>query len=295
MRKLFQKYRYSIREFFLSIPFSGPSFLGMLIFFVAPFGVVIYDSLIVGSLDHSFAGLKHYIAVLNNEAFGIAVKNTAVFSLVAVPLAVILAIALAVLLEREIPLKSQMRTFFLSPMMVPVASVILVWQVLFHENGAINEFLAIFGADKIDWFKSDWCIVVITLLFLWKNLGYNMILFMASLSNIPQDVLEVAQVFGASRRYTFFHIKLRYLSPTILFVTILSIANSFKIFREVYLLTGSYPYPGLYMMQHFMNNMFNALDYQRLSAAAVLLAIAMILIIAVMFALEGHYGKDVEG
>ena len=211
------------------------------------------------------------------------------------PLAVVLSLGLALLLEARIPLKSEFRTFFLSPMMVPIASIILIWQVLFHYNGVINEFLQVFGADKIDWLKSDYCMVVIVVLFLWKNLGYNMILFMAALSNIPRELLEVAEVEGASAAYQFFHIKLRYLSPTVLFVTILSIINSFKVFREIYLLTGNYPYDGLYMMQHFMNNMFNSADYQRLSAAAVLLAIVIVILIALLFFVENIFGKDVEG
>lgn len=284
-----------LRDFLHSMCFSGPSFLGMLLFFILPFGVVIYDSLIAGTLDSSFVWLKNYAAVIRNSAFRIAVKNTAVFSAIAVPLAVVLSLMLALLLETKIPAKSQLRTFFLSPMMVPIASVILVWQVLFHYNGVMNEFLAVFGADKLDWLKSDYCLVVITILFLWKNLGYNMILFMAALNNIPNELLEVAEVEGASKWYQFFHIKLRYLSPTVLFVTILSIINSFKVFREIYLLTGNYPYTGLYMLQHFMNNMFSNLDYQKLSAAAVLLALVMIALIAVLFAVEDHFGKDVEG
>ena len=78
-------------------------------------------------------------------------------------------------------------------------------------------------------------------------------------------------------------------------MTILSIINSFKVFREIYLLTGNYPYDGLYMMQHFMNNMFNSTDYQRLSAAAVLLAIVIIILIAILFLIENIFGKDVEG
>ena len=109
----------------------------------------------------------------------------------------------------------------------------------------------------------------------------------------PDDFSEA--VDGATGRYIFFHIKLRYLSPTVLFVTILSIINSFKIFREIYLLTGDYPYDGLYMLQHFMNNMFNSADYQRLSAAAVLLAIVIVILIALLFFVENIFGKDVEG
>ena len=150
-------------------------------------------------------------------------------------------------------------------------------------------------AEKIDWLKSDLCKIVIVVLFLWKNLGYFMILFMAALNNIPKTLLEVADVEGASAAHKFFKIKLRYLSPTVLFVTILSIINAFKVFREIYLLTGDYPFTGLYMMQHFMNNMFRELDYQRLSAAAVILALAMIVLIAVLFAVENWFGKDVEG
>ena len=294
-RTLWNSMNMRMRDFLSSLCFSGPSFVGMLLFYIIPFLIVIYYSFTVGLTDHSFAGLKNYINVLQNGAFKIAVRNTAMFSAIAVPLAVILALALALLLEARIPLKSQFRTFFLSPMMVPIASIILIWRVLFHYNGVVNEFLSVFGADKIDWLKSDYCMVVIIVLFLWKNLGYNMILFMAALSNIPRELLEVAEVEGASAAYQFFHIKLRYLSPTVLFVTILSIINSFKVFREIYLLTGNYPYDGLYMMQHFMNNMFNSTDYQRLSAAAVLLAIVIVILIALLFFVENIFGKDVEG
>lgn len=122
-----------------------------------------------------------------------------------------------------------------------------------------------------------------------------MILFMAALNNIPKELIEAAELDGATGRYIFFHIKLRYLSPTVLFVTILSIINSFKIFREIYLLTGDYPYDGLYMLQHFMNNMFKHLDYQRLSAAAVFLAIVIVILVALLFLIENYFGKDVEG
>ena len=287
--------RRKLRDFLSSMCFSGPSFAGMLVFYISPFGVIVYYSLIRGVADHGFAGLQNYRNVIQNGAFQIAVKNTAVFSAVAVPGAVILAMVLALMLEARIPWKSQFRTFFLSPMMVPVASIILIWQVLFHSNGVVNELLVRLGGGKIDWLKSDWSIVVIVLLFWWKNLGYNMILFMAALNNIPKELLEVAEVEGASKAYQFFHIKLRYLSPTVLFVTILSIINSFKVFREIYLLTGNYPYESLYMLQHFMNNMFRDVDYQRLSAAAVLLAIAIIILIALLFLAEDAFGKDVEG
>jgi len=294
-RSLWQRSNEKLLGFLHASCFLGPSFLGVLLFFIIPFGVVIYYSAIQGPMNDSFVGLQNYANVLQNAAFKMAVKNTLIFTGISVPLAVVGSLVLALMLECRIPLKSQFRTFFLSPMVVPIASIILVWQVLFHFNGVVNEFLGKFGVDKIDWLKSDWCMLPIILLFLWKNLGYFMILFMAALNNIPRTLLEVADVEGASAAHKFFKIKLRYLSPTVLFVTILSIINAFKVFREIYLLTGDYPYTGLYMMQHFMNNMFKALDYQRLSAAAVILALAMIVLIAILFAIENWFGRDVEG
>ena len=271
-----------------------PSVLGVLIFFIVPFGIVIYYSLIGNANSKEFVGLANYTKLLHNDAFISAAKNTAMFSLTAVPLAVILPMGLAALLERDIPCRSLLRTLFLSPLMVPSASVVLVWQVLFHNHGTINQFIENFGGKGIDWMNSGQGQIVIVMMFLWKNMGYNMILFMSALCGIPKDIIEVADLEGAGRLYKFIHIKLRYLSPTILFVLILSLINSFKVFREVYLLTGEHPLEKLYMLQHFMNNTFNNFDYQKLSAAAVLFAVVMAVIIAILLIAENIFGKDVE-
>jgi len=271
-----------------------PSVIGVMIFFLVPFGIVIYYSLIKNPVSREFVGFENYHKLIKNAAFIKAAKNTAYFSLVSVPLALVLSLALAVMLERNIKGKSLFRTFFLSPLMVPTASVVLVWQVIFHNHGTLNQIIETFGGEGIDWIKSEHGQIIIICMFLWKNLGYNMILFMSALAGIPKDIIEVAELEGASRFYQFVHIKLRYLSPTILFVLILSLINSFKIFREVYLLTGDYPFDRLYMLQHFMNNTFNSIDYQKLSAAAVLFSGVMIVIIAVLLITENHFGKDIE-
>nr|WP_304577397.1 sugar ABC transporter permease [uncultured Acetatifactor sp.] len=267
----------------------------MLAFFILPFLVVIYYSLVDNPISGNFVFLDNFLSIIGNTAFRRAVHNTLMFSAVAVPLAVVLSLLLAIVLEAKLPFRSQFRTFFLSPMMVPVASIVLIWQVLFHYNGAVNEVLVALGGGKVDWFKSDYALVVVVILFLWKNLGYNMILFMAALASIPKDILEVAELESAKPLQTFFYIKIRYLSSTLLFVAIMSLINSFKIFREVYLLTGDYPYDSIYTLQHFMNNKFKSLDYQTLSAAAVLMSLVMIVIIGVLFIAENRFGKDVEG
>mgnify|MGYP000270741077 FL=1 len=259
-----------------------------------PFFVVIYYAFVNNPVLHEFVGFDNFRNLFQNQSFRLAAKNTAIFSLISVPSAVIGSLLLACMLSQRIPLRSQIRTFMLSPLMVPVASIVLIWQVVFSNNGALNDFLAHFGVEKIDWMKSEFNRYVVILLFLWKNIGYDMILFLAALANVPTDIQEMAMLEGASSVRIFFQIKLRYIFPTILFVTILSLINSMKIFREVYLLTGKYPYDGLYLLQHFMNNTFESMDYQKLSSAALVMAAVMVLVIGLLFLVDNKLGKDVE-
>ena len=274
--------------------FFMPSLIGVSIFFLVPFLVVIYYSMVDNPVSGNFVGLSNFVALLRNMAFRRAAANTATFSLFAVPLAVIIPLLIAILLMQKIPMKSLFRTVLISPLMVPIASIVLIWEVLFHNNGVVNEWILSLGGTAIDWFKSDFSQLTIVILYLWKNVGYNMILFMAALAGIPKDITEAAALDGASGPQTFFRIKVPYLSSTILFVTILSVINSFKVFREVYLLTGDYPYDSLYLLQHFMNNMFKSLDYQKLSSAAILMGIVMVLIIGLLFWIDRKLGKDIE-
>lgn len=274
--------------------FLIPSLGGVSVFYLIPFVFVIAYALEDNPVSKNFVGLKNFVTVLKNAAFKQAAVNTLKFSFMAVPLAVIIALLMAILLDQSIPLASKFRSIFLSPMMVPVASIILVFRVLFDYNGAVNLMLKTLGAGSIDWIKSNYAPFIILLLFLWKNLGYNMILFLAALGTIPREMMEVALLDSSNSLKLFFIIKIRYLSPTILFVTIMSLINSFKIFREVYLLSGSYPHESMYTLQHFMNNMFNSLDYQKLSAAAILMSIVMIVIIFILYMLENRFGKDME-
>lgn len=282
------------RERFTTAWFLIPSIAGVLLFFILPFFVVVYYSVVDNPINREFVFFDNYIKLFQNDAFKLALKNTLRFSLIAVPAAVILSLLLAIILDANIPFKTQFRTVFITPLMVPVASIVLIWQVIFHQNGALNEFTSLFGVASIDWLKSDYSQIVILTLYLWKNIGYNMILFMAALSNIPNDIIEVATIEGANAVQRFFYIKLRYLSSSIFFVAILSLINSFKVFREVYLLTSDYPYDSLYLLQHFMNNTFRTLDYQKLSTAAIIMCLAMIVIIGIMLLIDNYVGKDLN-
>ena len=291
---LHRQQRRVLRERLMTLPFLFPSLAGVLVFFVLPFLVVIYQSVLDNPVTKNFVFLKNYEMLVNNNAFRMAVKNTLTFSAIAVPLAVILPLLLAIILMSNIPGRSRFRTMFITPLMVTVASVVLIWQVVFHYNGVLNEITAMFGAAPIDWLKSEYGHLVVLVLYLWKNIGYNMILFMSALAAIPKDIIEVAMLEGAGPIRRFFAIKLRYLSSSIVFVSLLSLINSFKVFREVYLLTGDYPFDTLYMLQHFMNNTFGSLDYQKLSSAAILMSVVMIIIIGAMLIIDEKFGGELE-
>ena len=270
--------------------FLIPSLLGVALFFVVPFGMVIYYSLVNRPVNGEFVGLQNFKSLLDNKAFLLGAKNTAILLGLSVPLAVLLPLKLALWLERAIPMKSHLRTAFLSPMLVPIASVVLVWQVLFHQNGTLNAYLT----TRVDWFHSPWSILMVLLLYLWKNIGYHTILFTAALAAIPRTYVDMANLDGAGRTRQFFAVKIHFLAPTVFFVVLMSLIASMKIFREVWLLTGSYPYESLYLLQHFMNNTFRTMDYQKLSAAALMLAVVMGAVIAVLLSIERRLDQDTE-
>ena len=276
------------------VMFLMPSLIGVLTFYLVPFVVVIFYSVVDNPINKQFVGFRNFIDVLGNGAFRLAALNTLKFSLMSVPLAVIISLLIAILLDNKIPLASQFRSAYLTPMMVPVASVVLIFKVLFDYNGVVNIAVRFFGGSNIDWLKSDFAPYVVLALFLWKNLGYDMILFLSALSTIPKEMMEAAYLDTTNEFKLFFKIKIRYLSPTMVFVAIMSLINSFKVFREVYLLSGSYPYDSLYTLQHFMNNTFNSLDYQKLSSAAIIMGIVMSIVIAGLYIFEQRFGRDIE-
>ncbi|MBR3630954.1 MAG: sugar ABC transporter permease, partial [Oscillospiraceae bacterium] len=174
-----QKLRKKLLEGFRSWTWLMPSLIGVLIFFIVPFCVVIYYSVLDNPIFANFVGIDNFIKLFQNAAFLRASRNTIIFSLIAVPLSVVLSLWMAFALNSKIPGKSWLRSCFLCPLMVPIASVVLVWQVIFHNHGTLNQITELFGIAPVDWLKTNWCYGVLTIMFLWKTLGYNMILFMS--------------------------------------------------------------------------------------------------------------------
>lgn len=206
----------------------------------------------------------------------------------------VLSLGLAMLLNKNTYFRNWLRTGYVLPLVVPVASIILIWQMLFDWNGSLNAWLNNFGIDRVDWMKTDAARNVIIVVYLWKNIGYNVILFLAGLQQIPKDYYETAQIEGAGRLRQFRSITLVYLTSSMFFVVIMSIINSFKVFRETYLIAGEYPHDSIYMLQHYMNNMFMSLDVQKLTAAATLMFGCILLIVLGLFAFERRHRQFME-
>ena len=254
--------------------FALPSLSGFALFFAIPFVISLYYCFTEGVGGAKFVGLKNFNDLLHSGSFLLAAKNTLIFNVISVPLIMALSLAFAILLNRQIKGLSFFRSSFILPMVIPAASVILVWNIIFSQYGVLNNLLSNFGiSGDVDWIRSDWSMWILVLLYVWKNCGYNVILLLAGLNNIPKEYYEAAHIDGARSIDCFLKITVPFLIPTGFFVFMISIVNSFKVFREAYLLAGSYPSLKIYMLQHFMNNNFMNLSYQRLTTAAFLMAI----------------------
>lgn len=275
------------RQILIYWSFLLPNLLGVLYFSLLPMLQVLLRSF-QSAIGGKWVGIQNYAVVLNNTAFRLAVINTGKFIAVCIPLLITISLALAVLIYAIPIVASTLRSIFLMPMAVPAASVVLVWKVLFHESGLINGTLLTLGSSGINWMSSDAAFWMLVISYLWKNLGYTMILWTAGLSAIPEGIYEAAQVDGASKWQTFLYITFPNLKGTAYTITVMSLLNSFKVFREAWLVAGDYPHESMYLLQHLYNNWFRELDFDKIAAASVMTS-------AVVFVLIGFLRKAWDG
>lgn len=278
--------RRAVQGFLFILPFLA----GFLLFFVVPFLWSAAYSLTGGVGGLEFVGLRHYRSLLQSRAFLLAVKNTLKFLVIGVPLVMLLGLGVSLVLYQAFRGSSFLRVVFLFPLTVPIAALIAAVRFFFAEDGALNRLLALAGAEGRNWLGSGAAFGVLVAVFLWKNCGYDMLLFLTGLYGIPDELIWAAQMEGAHAGQVFWHIRMPLLKPTFFFTAVVSIMNAFKIFREAYLIGGENPDAGIYMLQHFMNNNFQNLNYQRLSAAAFLIFFFICLLVGGLFWLKNKGG-----
>ena len=261
--------------------FVLPSFLGTAAFLLLPFLDVICRSF-QEAVSRRWVGLNNYRMICKNPALLLAGKNTIRFTLVCIPLLLVLSLFIAVFLQRQAIFGSFLKSAFLVPMAIPVASVVLLWRFLFLNQGLLNGVLAGFHIQGQDWMNSKYAFWVLVFSYLWKNLGYNVVLWIAGLSGISQNIYEAARVDGAGGWKCFVSITLPNLLPSLYTISVLSFLNSFKVFREAYLIAGDYPQESMYLMQHLFNNWFRNLDLDKMAAAAVINGVMLFILIMLL-------------
>ena len=253
----------------------APSLAGTAVFYLLPFLEVVRRSF-TDALGRRFVGLSNYETVLANSAFRTAAANSARFLCVCIPALLALSLVMALLTRAAGRRGRVFSASFLLPLAVPVASIVLLWKVLFAQNGLANALLAAAGAQPVDFMGTGAAFWVLIATYLWKNSGYDMVLWAAGLDRIPQSQYEAAAVDGANAWQAFRAVTWPGLKPTLGLTALLSLINSFKVFREAYLVAGAYPHQSMYLLQHLFNNWFLSLELGRITAAAVLVVGGML-------------------
>lgn len=267
--------------------FVLPGFIGIMIFVLIPFGDVVRRSFTT-AVTGQFNGVKNYKSIFQNQAFLLAVGNTFKFTLAGIPILVLLGFVAAFLLS-SLKNKGWIKSLYLFPLAMPTATIVLVWKMVFYRNGFLNLLLTrmgtwtgMWGEVHKDYLGSGAAFWVLVGSYVWKNMGYTVILWLAGLSGIPAQLLEAAKVDGAGRWHRLWDVILPNLKGSLYTIVVLSFLNSFKIYREAYLTAGAYPDKSIYLLQHLFNNWFVNLELDKMAAAAVctggVLMIAIILL-----------------
>jgi len=260
--------------------FLSPGLAGVILFVLLPFSDVVRRSFST-AVTGEWSGIRNYDLVMHNQAFMLAAKNTLRFVGVCLPLLIFISLFLAYELSKSRYMKFLKSTYLL-PMAIPAAAVVLVWKLLFDREGILNGIWEQLGGQAVDYMGTGAAFWVLVISYIWKNMGYTVVLWLAGIMGIPQGIIEAASVDGAGEWTCFFRIILPNLKPTLYTITVLSFLNSFKVFREAYLVAGSYPHESMYLLQHLFNNWFLNLEMDKMAAAAVLTAAVLLVFILLL-------------
>jgi multiple sugar transport system permease protein len=242
--------------------FVSPALLALAVFFVVPvvaaLALSFTDFDIYGVADRGnvrFVGLANYRRLVETPLFWTALRNTSFFVFVGAPLSIAVSLGAALLLDARLArARGLFRTALFAPVVTTVVAVALIWRYIFHPRyGLLNDALGWLGIDAVDWLGDPaWSMPAMILFAVWKNFGYNMIIFVAGLQSIPGDQYEAARLDGATRLQQLRYITLPSLAPTMLLVTILTMVGYFQLFAEPYVMTRGGPSQSTTSVLYFM-------------------------------------------
>jgi multiple sugar transport system permease protein len=276
--------------------FVAPALIVLAVFFFLPvlgaffMSLTDFDLYALGDIDNlRIVGFQNYGRLLQEPLFWKALGNTLYFVILGVPLSIGVSLGAALLVNSKLARwHGFFRTVFFAPVVTTLVAVAVVWRYIFHTRyGFLNYALDGLGIGPIDWMGDPhWAMPAIVILAVWKNFGYNMIILLAALQNIPEDLYEAARIDGASRWQVFRHITLPGLGPVLLLVSILTMTGYFQLFAEPYVMTEGGPLQSTLSVLYFMyDEGFKWWNLGRASAVAFLLFVLMFAVTAVQLRL----------
>ncbi|NJK39477.1 MAG: sugar ABC transporter permease [Oscillatoriales cyanobacterium RM2_1_1] len=256
--------------------FLAPALLLLGLFVLWPILYLGYLSLVTGSFTQAgvqWVGLKNYWRLFSSPDFWQVIGNTIYFTVATVLPSLVIPLGLAVLLNRNLALRGFLRTAYFIPSITSLVAVGLGWRWLFQADGPINGFLANFGIDPIPWLSSTiWAMPVLILLSIWKQIGFNMVVFLSGLQTIPVSRYEAAELDGAGPWQQFWYITLPGLRPTLVFATVTTVIFTLRSFEQVYIITGGGPLNSTNLLVYFIyEQAFAQFDFGYAAAGATLL------------------------
>ena len=290
------------RRNLVAYSFIAPNFLGFAIFTLGPIVLALLMSFAEwdGSNEMKFIGLSNFVEIFKDDRFLASLKNTIVYSVFTVPITLVIALGLAILLNQKIKGRNFFRTVTFFPYVASLVAVAAVWNMLFTpaKGGIVNQFLMnVLNVAPLKWAASSSTVMLTIIMFsVWKNMGYYMVIYLAGLQGISEDLYEAASLDGANSWQKFRHITVPQLKPTTFFVTIMLTINCFKVYDIVYMLAGGsngvVNKSAIVLVYYIYEEAFRNWKLGRASASALVLFAIVLVVTLIQFRGEKNYAND---
>lgn len=237
-----------------------------------------------------FLWFQNYIRFFNNPIFWQVITNNVIFAAATIFPTMVLALFFAILIN-EVTLKSPFRLSLFYPLLIPYAAAVMVWVFMYDPSlGPVNKFLGMFGIPSIGWLGDRrYSLLAIILMTMWKNVGYYMMIYLVGLQNIPAELYDAAKSDGASWSLKHYHVTLPLLGPSTLFIFVVSIIQSFKVFTQIYLMTEGGPgYSSNVLIYYTYEHAFKFWQLGKASTLTSMMILILLLLVLIVFGVFGR-------